>query len=428
MRIFITGANGFIGRHIVAALLAAGHDVIAGVRKPQEIVTRFPDADVVPVDLNVDDDEQVWATRLDACDVLINCAGVLQNSRDGMLDAVHVTGAGAMFRAADCLGMRVVHISAISAEPDAGTDYARSKHAGDTIVKSLNTDWVILRPSLVYGARSYGGTSMIRALAAPPLAIPLVGKGEQRFQPIFIDDLTQCVLLAVETDRLNGRVIDPVGPEELTLKEILQIYRAWLGLEPVPIISMPHWLMTCVAKIGDVVGFGPLNSTSLKQAEFGNVAPLEPFINATGLEPQPMAKALQSQPAFAQDVWHARLYLLRPMIWLALGMTWVLSGLIGFWTAGPLSERVVSELGLPLSFAPALTVSTCLLDIGIGLAVLGRRLRHHIGIIQLAVITGYTLVLSYALPGLWLDPLGPLLKNFGIVALVLVSMATDQDR
>ena len=428
MRIFITGANGFIGRHIVAAVLAAGHDVIAGVRKPQEIVTRFPHVAVVPVDLNVDHDEHIWANRFEACDVLINCAGLLQDSRDGRLDAVHVTGAGAMFRAAAQKGLRVVHISAVSADLEAGTDYARSKHAGDAIVKSLKTDWVILRPSLVYGTRSYGGTSMIRALAALPLAIPLVGQGNQRFQPIYIDDLTRCVLFAMETDRLNGQVIDPVGPEELTLKEILQIYRAWLGLAPVPIISIPNGLVTMVAKIGDVVGFGPLNSTALRQAEFGNAAPVEPFTNATGIRPVSMAEALQSVPAFAQDVWHARLYLLRPVIWLVLGLTWLLSGLIGFWAAGDVSERVVTELGLPLSVAPALTVATCLLDICVGLLVLGRRMRHHIGAIQLAVITGYTLVLSYALPGLWLDPLGPLLKNFGIAVLVLVFMAIDQDR
>src|SRR5690606_33205822 len=116
----------------------------------------------------------------------------------------------------------------------ASTDYAITKLAGEDALRAFDLDWVILRPSVIYGEGSHGGTSMLRGLAAFPGVIPLPGAGDQMFQPLHIDDLCRSVAVALTDPRLVRTTISPVGPEPLTLREILRQWRSWLGFAPVP--------------------------------------------------------------------------------------------------------------------------------------------------------------------------------------------------
>lgn len=428
MRVFVTGANGFIGRYVTAKLLAEGHRVIAAVRRPEELEHRFPQIKIVFADLNAAVLPDDWQPLLGGCDAIVNCAGLLQDAGSDRLQAVHIDAPKAMFDAAVALGInRIVHVSAISAEPEAGTDYASTKHACDQHLQSLDVDWVIVRPSLVYGVQAYGGTSLMRAFAALPWVLPLIGKGDQIFQPIFVKDLADAVHAALTRSDLARTIVEPVGPQRLTYKEILAKMRAWLGLPQAHFVTVPDILLRPALWLGDRVKIGPLNSTSLRQIEFGNAAPVEPFTSATGIKPLSMDEAFAQNPSFAQEIWHARLYFLKPTIRFVLALMWLLSGLIGLFTARDISAQVAGALGV-LFLAPALTLLTCALDIGIGWLLLTQRLRHVIGALQLGVILFYTVALTLFLPGLWLEPLGPLLKNVPIFVLVLVSMAIDQDR
>ncbi|MEE9209562.1 MAG: SDR family oxidoreductase [Kiloniellales bacterium] len=206
MRILLTGANGFIGRHLTAALLGAGHDVVAAVRAGAEIRRAFPDVTVIAADMNADTDPEAWLPRLAGVDAAINCAGILQGSRGQSIEAVHYLGPKALFDACAACGVRrVIQISAISAEDAAGTAYARTKKQADDYLRGLDLDWVVLRPSLVYAEGSHGGTSLLRALAALPVAIPLVGRGDQVFQPIHMDDLSAAVVRCLEALGIEPR-------------------------------------------------------------------------------------------------------------------------------------------------------------------------------------------------------------------------------
>ncbi len=429
MRVLVTGANGFIGRHVTAAALASGHKVVVAVRDVEGIRRVFPDTNAVAVDLNQDLSAEVWAPRLQDVDAVVNCAGVLQGSRRQSIEAIHYLGPKALFDACAACGVRrVIQISAISAEDGADTAYARTKKQADEHLRSLDLDWIVLRPSLVYGEGSHGGTSLLRALAALPFAVPLIGRGDQVFQPIHMDDLTAAVVRLLETPDINRVTLDPVGPDRLTMKEILLRLRAWLGFAPAPMLPIPMPIIGAVARLGDWLGGGPINSTALRQLEYGNAAPAGAFIEALGIEPRSMTSALAARPSQVQDRWHARLYFVRPLLRWTLGGFWLLSGLIGLVAPPEAIAPHIESLGVPGHLAPWLIVASCLLDVSIGIALFLRFRPGFVAATQILVVLGYTLALGVAEPALWADPLGPLLKNLPILAAALVLAVLEVER
>jgi uncharacterized protein YbjT (DUF2867 family)/uncharacterized membrane protein YphA (DoxX/SURF4 family) len=429
MRILVTGANGFIGSHIVAALRAAGHGVVAAVRDTADAARRLPGIAAIEIDFNRDLDTIYWLPRLDKIDAVVNCAGILQGTRRQSIEAVHAAGPKAMFEACKGAGVKLaIQISAVSADAAAGTDYAKTKLAAENHLRALDIDWVVLRPSLVYAEGSYGGSSMLRGLAAFPGVIPLPGKGDQPFQPIHVEDLARAVVEIVANPKLRRLSLDAVGPETLTLKAIVGRLRAWLGFRPAPTVTMPRWLVALGARWGDLTGGGPLNTTALRQIEYGNVSSSEVFAGQIGFRPRGMAEWMMLRPSHVQDRWHARLFLVRPVLRGTLALLWIISGLVGLLAPFASYAAIVAPLGLGAGTAGLFAWLTSLADITIGAAVLLRLAPRLVGWLQLAFVAGYTLVLTLLAPGLWLEPLGPLLKNLPIVAAVLALMAIESDR
>jgi uncharacterized protein YbjT (DUF2867 family) len=421
MRILLTGANGFIGRYLLARLIDAGYDVVPAVRNPAQMDAMLGKPLSLAVDFNHDITPEVWTPRLAGFDAVINCAGILQGRRGQSIDAIHDAAPKALFAACERSGVRrVIQISAISIGAD--TAYARTKLAADTALAASRLDWVILRPSLVYASDAYGGTALFRALAALPFFIPVIGKGDQLFQPIHVDDLASIIIAILATPELRARVIAPVGPDRIAFKDILLDLRRWLGLPNASLVRIPPALVTVAARVGDMTG-GTINSTSLRQLEFGNTGSFDDVISATGVRPRPWLDGLKAMPAQTQDGWHARLYFLRPALRWAIGVTWIASGFTGLLQRAELAGRY-SALGITLDMR-AVWLS-CLVDLLLGFAVIARR--PWAAVAQFMVVALYTAVLSVAQPTLWLDPFGPLLKNVPFVVAILVLAAIETDR
>lgn len=426
MRVLLTGANGFIGRHILAGLEAAGHEVVAAVRDPDAL--RRPDLETLSIDFNRDTDSAVWAKRLGGFDAVINCAGVLQSSPGQSVQAIHAAAPIALFEGAKKAGVRrVIQISAISAEPGAETEYAGTKLAADEHLKRMDLDWVIVRPSLVYASGAFGGTALMRALAALPFRIPLVGAGEQRFQPIHMDDVVACVVNLLANIRISQLVIDPVGPDVVTFRQLLIDYRAWLGFAPVPCMAMPMALIRLASRVGDLFN-SPLSTTALKQMEFGNTGDHARYVAATGLQPMSWREGLNHHPAQWQDRWHARLYFMRPALRVMLALMWLVSGVVGFFYPPALLASMATVTGLSVGTLHLLGIAGCFADLLLGVLVLARWRPELLASIQIALIAGYTAFLTWALPGLWTDPFGPLLKNLPIILAVWIWAVLEQDR
>jgi uncharacterized protein YbjT (DUF2867 family) len=428
MRILLTGANGFIGRYLLGRLSAAGHAVVPAVRRPAETDRLLPAPASIAVDLNRDTAAAAWRPRLAGIDAVINCAGILQGRPGQSIAAIHDAAPRALFEACRAVGLRrVIQISAISAEPAAGTAYALTKHAADTALAASDLDWVILRPSLVYAEGAYGGTALFRALAAMPFAIPVVGDGRQLFRPIHVDDLAAAVLAILERPAIRRQVIDPVGPDALELGTLLADLRRWLGLPAAPLLHVPVPLVRLAARLGDLAG-GPLSTTAMRQLAFGNSGALEPFVAATGVQPRRWRDALLARPAQPQDRWHARLTLLRPLLRLALAALWLGSGLIGLLQPAAATAAILAGLDLGPAAARGLATLACAADLAIGVALLARWRPGLLAQLQLLLVAGYSLALTVAVPALWADPFGPLLKNLPILAAIAVLAVLERER
>lgn len=421
MRILVLGAGGFIGRHVLTELLARGHEPIGVVRRAAGLAEAFPGVRFLEHDLAAARDPADWSGLLDGVEAVVNAAGLL---RDPGMEAVHVEAPAALYRAcADAGVRRVVLVSAISARPGVETDYARTKLRGEAVLRESGLDWTILRPSLVYAEGSYGGTSLLRALAALPWRIPLSGDGRFAFSPIHAEDLARCVGLACEAPRFAGATLEPAGPETLSLRDLLARYRAWLGFGQARFLEVPLPLMRLLARLGDRFGRGPVSSNSLDQLLAGNAGDGAAFAAAAGFAPRGLETALRQRPAQVQDRWHARLFFVAPLLRASLVLLWLASGLLGLTLGEPMTAALLSALSLPAALAWPLTLAASLLDFLVAAVLLLDRGGRWATRLQLAVVLGYTAVLGAALPQLWLDPLGPLLKNLPILAAILANGA-----
>lgn len=431
MRILLTGANGFIGSQLLAGLRARGHDVVAAVRDPAALRRKMPGIEVIAADFNRDTSPEIWRPRLAGIDAVVNCAGVLHGARGQDIEAIHATAPTALFDACVQAGVRkVVQMSAISADAEIGTAYALTKKRADDHLRASSLDWTVLRPSLVYGEGSYGGTSALRGLAGLPFVTPLVGDGSTSFRPIHIRDLVETVARVVEGDCLARRTTEPVGPEVLSLRAIVARYRRWLGLGPALELSIPLPVMRAMGRVVDVAGGGPMGSAGLQQLLAGNAGhePAGVFERAIGFTPASMDERLAERPAGTQDLWHARLYFARPLLRLVLAVLWLGSGIAGL-LAPTNAYAAVAESLAKIGLSPRLlAVGFSLVDLAIAAALVLRLRPRLVAAVQVVIVVGYTIGLSVLSPSLWLDPFGGLLKNLPILAAIGVWAALEEER
>jgi len=426
MNVLLTGANGFIGRYVLANLIATGHHVVPAVRDPAATDRMLPAPASIKVDFNRDVRSEDWLSRLGGIDAVINCAGILQGRLNQSIQTIHADAPKALFAACQNVGVRrVIQISAISA--DADTAYARTKLDVDQFLMGSNLDWVVLRPSLVYAEGAFGGTALLRALAAIPCVLPLVGKGDQLFQPIHVDDLSATLCKILDTPSINRQVIEPVGPESLTLKQLLIDLRQWLGLQPGCLIQVPVGLIGIIARFGDLVG-GPVNSTALRQLLHGNAGTPDTFIAAVGIAPRRWSDTLRARPAQAQDRWHARLFFLRPALRWALALLWLVSGVVGLLQPASAIDPILAPTGVTGPSAAIVAWLFSFIDIAVAMALLMRWRPSVIGAVQVGLIVAYTAGLTLIQSDLWLDPFGPLLKNLPIAVAAIMLAAIEPNR
>jgi hypothetical protein len=243
-----------------------------------------------------------------------------------------------------------------------------------------------------------------------------------------MDDLVTTAIRILADPSINKTTLEPVGPERLSTRNILIAWRGWLGIPAAPVIKVPMPLIKMLGRIVDFLGGGPLGSTAIRQLEYGNAGDPEPFIKAIGFIPRRMSEALIARPASVQHRWHARLYFLRPLIRATLGLSWIISGIIGLLAPPELSTPFREMLSLPPGFERPLALLFCVFDAILGWAVLKRWQPPLLAKLQLGLVLGYTIGLSLAMPGLWLDPFGALLKNFAFLALIGAWAAIEDER
>lgn len=431
MKILVTGAAGFIASAIVERLLKAGHDVVACARDGRNL----PCSDrlrIHPVDLNHMLAAEDWQALLDGVGAVVNAAGILRETRRGDFERVHYRSPLALAHACVELGIRrYVQISALGEAADG--EFVASKHRLDEALLAMDgVDALVLRPSVVVSLRgSYGGTSMLRAMAALPLLMVLPGDGGQKIQPVLLEDLAALVVEALELDAARPQALDVVGPEVMSLSEFLLALRRWLKLpDPVLALHVPMTLVRWAGRAGDLVRAGPLGSTMTRMLERGNVGN-DPWASAAAQalsRPGSVSDCLAQSASFVQDRWQARLYWLAPVAWAALVLIWLLSGLSGLLGQTANFAPMLDRMGICPNWHASVVLATSLLNTVLGLALLIRVWIGPVLMLMWISVLAYTLGLGGLVPELWLEPTGGLVKNLGLLLLIPMVMVLENRR
>ena len=243
----VFGGSGFVGRHAVRALAQSGFRVRAATRRPDLAGHLQPMGGVGQihaVQANLRYPKSV-RRALDGAEAAVNLVGVLHKTGRQTFDSVHVDGARAFARAAREAGVRrIVHVSAIGADPRSPGAYGRSKATGEAAVLEEFPDAVILRPSIIFGPEDEFFNRFAAMARAAPL-LPLIGGGRTRFQPVYVGDVAAAIRAACEGAAKPGTVYELGGPEVATFRQLLDRTQALAGRDR-GYLRMPFWL----AKLG----------------------------------------------------------------------------------------------------------------------------------------------------------------------------------
>ncbi|WP_315778123.1 MULTISPECIES: complex I NDUFA9 subunit family protein [unclassified Bradyrhizobium] len=220
----VFGGSGFVGRNVVRALAKRDYRIRVAVRRPElaghlQPLGRVGQIHAVQANLRYPDSV---ASALRDSHVAINLVGVLTESGAQTFEAVQAEGAATVAKAAAAAGARMVHVSAIGADAESASSYARAKAAGEAAVLAAVPEAVIMRPSVVFGPEDQF-TNRFAALARISPFLPLIGGGETKMQPVYVGDVATAVADAVDGKAQPGATYELGGPEVLSFREILKI-------------------------------------------------------------------------------------------------------------------------------------------------------------------------------------------------------------
>jgi len=238
----VYGGSGFVGRHVVRALARRDYRIRVAVRRP-ELANHLQPlgrvGQIHAVQANLRNSPSVEAAARDA-DVLINLVGILKEGGRQRFDAVHTFGAEQVALAASNHGARLVQISALGADENSPSRYARSKAAAERLVLAAQPQSVVMRPSIVFGPED-DFFNRFAALARISPVLPLIGGGTTRFQPIFVGDVAEAIAQAVDGNARAGTIYELGGPEVRTFKQLMQFMLATIErkrlLVPLPFFA-----------------------------------------------------------------------------------------------------------------------------------------------------------------------------------------------
>jgi len=248
----VFGGSGFVGRYIVQRLAKKGIRVRVATRRPNEAIflkTYGVVGQIEPVLCNIRDEDSVRSVMLGA-DVVINCVGILESNGKNKFNAVQNLGADRVSRIANELGVsRMVYVSAIGADINSKSEYARTKALGEESVLKNFPSAIILRPSIIFGVED-NFFNRFGAMARLSPVLPIVG-GKTRFQPVYVDDVAQAVVLGAVSN-IDAGIYELGGPEVASFSELMgrmlkEIMRMRL------VVSLPFWLGVMIGTSFDII-------------------------------------------------------------------------------------------------------------------------------------------------------------------------------
>lgn len=415
MRVLIAGASGFIGRALAAQLRRRGHEVLPVLRRPP------PGQPALQADFAQVPTRDWWRERLHGVDAVVNAVGILREGPGQTFAALHAAAPIELFHACAAAGVRcVLQVSALGADEQARSAYHRSKRVADEVLRRLPLAGAIVQPSLVYGP---GGTSaaLFNKMALAPL-LPLPA-ADALVQPVHVDDLVAGLVALLEAPPPRIETLVFAGPQPLPLRDYLGALRQALG-EPAPLraLPVPAPLLRVTARLAGRLPGSMLDAETADMLLAGNASANNALPGVLGHPPRSAREFLAtSQAAEARRA--AALDLGLPVLRFALALLWL-------WTAAvslglyPVADSyaLLARVGLQGGLAAVALYGAALLDLLLGVLTLAAptRWRRPLWLAQLALVVGYTALITVFLPEYWLHPYGPVTKNLPILAAIFL--------
>jgi uncharacterized protein YbjT (DUF2867 family) len=296
----VFGGSGFLGRHVVRALLKRGYRVRAAVRRP-DLAGHLQPLGMVgwvqPIQANL---RVRWSIdrAVENADAVINLVAILHESGRQRFDAVHAFGARAVAEATRAAGIeRLVHVSAIGASPDSPSAYGRTKALGEDAVRETVPGAVIMRPSIIFGPEDHF-FNRFAGLARFMPALPLLGGGLTRFQPVFVGDVARAIAESIEGRAQPGTTYELGGPEVKTFKQCMEMMLAEIERKRL-LVPVPWSLAKLKASFLQLLPNPILTVDQVRQLQVDNVvsdaavAETRTFA-AFGIDPDSLAAILPS--------------------------------------------------------------------------------------------------------------------------------------
>src|SRR5437868_14802616 len=268
MKVLVTGGTGVIGQAAVTELLRGGHSVRVLSRSAKEVVDQWPEGvEAWPAAITEQTDLRGCA---EGCDLVLHVAGIIDESPpDNTYETVNVDGTRLIFREAErCKVGRFLYISSLGA--DTGTSpYHRSKRRAEEVVRGFAGGWIILRPGNVYGPGDEVISLLMTMVRTLPV-VPVIGDGDQQFQPIWVEDLAAAIGEAVGRTDLHGQVLEIAGEERTSLNDLLNRIAEITGRQPAR-MPIPTFLATAGVSVAGMFGVKlPLTESQVTMLTEGN--------------------------------------------------------------------------------------------------------------------------------------------------------------
>jgi NADH dehydrogenase len=309
-QIAVMGGSGFIGRYIVKRLAERGEVLTVGGRHAADAKFLKLKGDVGQVGLvniAIDDHEDVLRAFVEGKDALINCAGILYERGTQKFDVLHHSAPAKLARLAREAGVeRLVHISAIGADPRSSSAYGRSKAAGEQAVMDAFPTATILRPSIVFGPED-DFFNRFAAMAVMSPFMPLIGGGETRFQPVYVGDVASAAVRVLDDPATAGRTYELGGPRVYTFRQLMELMLGEIKRRR-RFIDVPFGLASLQARFLSLLPKPPLTPDQVEMLRRDNVVVAGALdLRTLGIEPTALEAILPTYlDRFRRGGWYDR--------------------------------------------------------------------------------------------------------------------------
>ncbi|WGS20901.1 MULTISPECIES: SDR family oxidoreductase [unclassified Bradyrhizobium] len=428
--ILVLGASGLIGRYVTDDLRARGFHAV-GVARHFSPAQKMSALDLELPVMSMDSSALAQLLRRHDADVVVNCLGVLQDGPRSDTSAVHRDFVARLLAAIRDSGraIRLVQISIPGATDEDRTAFSTTKREAEQLIAASGIAYAILRPGFVIAPAAYGGSAMLRALAALPVDLP-ADKAATPFQPVAVEDIAATIAWLAARDLADERVRavtwDLMQPQPISLGGVVAQFRWSFGTAKQTRIASPSVLIDLGARLGDLASrlgwMPPLRSTAIAELRRGVSGDPAAWATATGIVPKTIAQGLGGHPATIQDKWFARLFLIKALIFASLVPFWVVSGFIALFISYDAAAGILNAHHFPPVLVGPITVLTSLMDMSIGVLIAFRRTAAFGLIAGIVASLGYMVGSAILTPDLWIEPLGALVKTGPAIVLMLVAL------